>query len=213
MDSLRGPASELEREHAEALKHLEELEAIGAPADEVILARFDADAKQKIMENSSSPEVPFVIPKIEPFQTRPRVEQDHRPAPKPREKSVVSALSSRATRTSFNSCPTDGNGLPRNIKYAAEAAEAIASKEVREEQSDLFGIPHAKEGVSRNKNYSYLLRQVMSGEIEIDKIPVPQNKQERAKAKQAISELTDTTDSKDETWQRRFFAIQRRVLS
>jgi hypothetical protein len=132
------------------------------------------------------------------------------------EQSVETEKTVRVTRSVLSITRTrakEGNGLPSRLRLAVETAEVIAASEEREESNDYFGIPHVDTDSDFVRNFQDIVGKVMSGEISLDMLPVPQNKAERAKAKQAISELTDTPDDlKNQEWTAKFFRIQQKLL-
>lgn len=209
-ESIKQLPSEVETEFLEAEQHLKQLVSDGAPANELLLAQIDAQAKKQAFENPSNSTMyaPPTIP------TPNFIKKDTVQAAD--EQSVETEKTARVTRSVLSITRTrakEGNGLPSRLQLAVETAEVIAASEEREESNDYFGIPHVDTDSDFVRNFQDIVGKVMSGEISLDMLPVPQNKAERAKAKQAISELTDTPDDlKNQEWTAKFFRIQQKLL-
>lgn len=209
-ESIRQLPSEVETEFLEAQQHLQQLLSDGAPANELLLAQIDAQAKKQAFENpsQSTTYAPPTIPKPN-FNRKDTIQVvDEQPAEIEKTVRVV-----RSTLPTTRTRSKEANGMLSRLQLAVETADAIASSEEREESNDYFGIPHADTDSDFVRNFQDIVGKVMSGEISLDMLPVPQNKVERAKAKQAISELTDTPDDlKNQEWTAKFFRIQQKLL-
>jgi hypothetical protein len=209
-ESIRQLPSEVETEFLEAQQHLQQLLSDGAPANELLLAQIDAQAKKQAFENPN--QSTMYAPPTTP--TPNFIKKDTIQAAD--EQSVETEKTVRVTRSVLSITRTrakEGNGLPSRLRLAVETAEVIAASEEREESNDYFGIPHVDTDSDLVRNFQDIVGKVMSGKISLDMLPVPRNKAERAKAKQAISELTDTPDDlKNQEWTAKFFRIQQKLL-